>query len=102
MNNQFIEIINRSKYFVYLSTIGINTDAIKNEIVESIDENEIDNFSNRSHRLLSPNVYLESLVFKQVCKYLYEEYKDSVIFENESKLRIPAKVNTDSGFSVNT
>jgi hypothetical protein len=94
MNNQMIEIINRSKYFVYLSTIGINTDGLKNEIVESIDENEIDIFSNRSHQMLSPNVYFESLVFKHICKYLYEEYKDSVIFENESRLDIKTIIAT--------
>ena len=94
MNDQIIEIINRSKYFVYLGTIGINTDELKNEIVESIDENEIDIFSNRSHQMLSPNVYFESLVFKHICKYLYREYKDSVIFKNESRLDIKTIIAT--------
>ncbi|KXI21646.1 hypothetical protein [Photobacterium sanguinicancri] len=94
MNSQIIEIINRNKHFVYLSAIGINTNGLKKEILESVDENEIDIFSNRSHQMLSPNVYLESLIFKCICKYLHEEYKESMIFENKSRLDIKTIIAT--------
>lgn len=94
MTDRLIESINRSKFLVYLSNIGIDTDVIKNAVIKSIDENEINLFVNRSHQLLSPNVYVESLVFKHVCKYLYEEYKDLVIFENDIMLDIKTIIAT--------
>ena len=94
MNDQLIESINRSKFLLYLTNIGIDIEAVKNKAVESIDKNEIDFFANRSHQLLSPNVYVESLVFKHVCQYLYGEYKDSVIFENEIKFDIKTIIAT--------
>lgn len=94
MNNQKIEIINRNKFFIYLSAIGINTDRLKNRILESIDENELDIFSNRSQQMLSPNIYFDSLIFKHACKYLHEEHKDSVIFENEARLDVRSIIAT--------
>jgi hypothetical protein len=94
MNNQFIGIIKRSKYIVYLASLGIDTDAITNEIVKNIDENEISAFGNNSHKTYSSNACIESVVFKHVCKYLYGEYKDSVIFENENKLDIKTIIAT--------
>lgn len=94
MSEQLIESINRSKLLLYLTNIGLDIETAKNTAIESIDENEIDFFANRSHQLLSPNVYVESLVFKHVCQYLYEEYKGSVIFENDIKLDIKTIVAT--------
>ena len=94
MNNQFIGIIKRSKYLVYLANIGIDTDAITNEIEKNIEEDEISVFGNNYHRMYSSNAYIESVVFKYVGKYLYEEYKDSVIFENETKLDIKTIIAT--------
>ena len=94
MNNQLIESINRCKLLPYLINIGIDVEVIKNEIVENIDEKEIELFVNRSHQLLSPNAYIESMVFKHVCEYLYEDYKDSVIFENDIKLDIKTVIAT--------
>jgi hypothetical protein len=94
MNSQFIGEIKRSKYLVYLANIGIDTDAITNEIVKNIDENEIKVFGNNSHKMYSSNACIESVVFKHVCKYLYAEYKDTVIFENENKLDIKTIIAT--------
>ncbi|MBA6372916.1 hypothetical protein H4J56_15950 [Colwellia sp. BRX8-4] len=94
MSDQFIGSIKRSKYIVYLANIGIDTDAITNEVVKNIDENEINAFGNNSHKMYSSNSCIESVVFKHVCKYLYEEYKGSVIFENENKLDIKTIIAT--------
>lgn len=94
MSEQLIESIKRSKFLLYLTDIGIDIETAKNAAVESIDENEIDFFANRSLQLLSPNVYVENLVFKHVCQYLYEEYKDSVIFEKDIKLDIKTIIAT--------
>jgi hypothetical protein len=94
MSDQLIECINRSKFLLHLTNIGIDIEATKDAAVESVDENEIEPFANRSHQLLSPNIYVESLVFKHVCQYLYEEYKDSVIFENDIKLDIKTIIAT--------
>ena len=94
MSSQFIGHIKRSKYLVYLANIGIDTDALTNEIVKNIDENEIRAFGNNSQKMYSSNACLESVVFKHVCKYLYGEPKGSVVFENENKLDIKTIIAT--------
>ena len=94
MSNQFLDIIKTSKYIVYLSNIGIDTDEIANEIVKNIDENDIKAFGNDSHKMYSSNACIESVVFKHVCKYLYAGYKDSAIFESENKLDIKTIIAT--------
>lgn len=94
MNKQLLESINQNKYLVYLDEIGIDVDVIKGEIIKNVNEDEMDSFINHSHQLLSPNVYLESLVFEYVCKYLHNEYKTSVVFENEVKLDIKTIIAT--------
>ncbi len=53
MSDQLIESINRSKLLLHLTNIGIDIEAAKNAAVESVDENEIEPFANRSHQLLS-------------------------------------------------
>lgn len=94
MNKQILDRISRNKYIVYLDNIGIDIDAIKKEITKNISENEIEIFFNRSQQRLSPNVYLDSVVFMYACKYLYSNYKSSMIFENETKLDIKTIIAT--------
>lgn len=94
MNKQILDSINRNKYLVYLDDLGVDIDVIKVEILENINEDGMDVFVNRSHQRLSPNIYLDSLVFEYVCKYLYDEYKTSVVFENEVKLDIKTIIAT--------
>lgn len=94
MNRQILDLINRNKYIVYLDKIGIDIDHIKKEITENINENEIERFVNRSQQQLSPNVYLDSVVFMYACKYLYNSYKGSMVFENETKLDIKTIIAT--------
>ncbi|MEH6394671.1 hypothetical protein [Pseudoalteromonas sp.] len=94
MNKQILDSINRNKYLVYLDNLGVDIDVIKVEILENINEDGMDVFVNHSHQRLSPNIYLDSLVFEYVCKYLYDEYKTSVVFENEVKLDIKTIIAT--------
>lgn len=94
MNEQILDSIIRNKYLVYLDNVGIDIDAIKEEIIKNVSEDEIELFVNRSHQRLSPNIYLDSLVFKYACKYLYSEYKTSLIFESEIKLDIKTIIAT--------
>ena len=88
MNEQILDSISRNKYLVYLDNVGIDIDVIKEEIIKNVNEDEMELFVNRYHQRLSPNVYLDSLVFKYVCKHLHDEYKSSLIFESEIKLDI--------------
>ncbi|WP_160060759.1 hypothetical protein [Psychromonas sp. L1A2] len=94
MNEQILASISRNKYLVYLDNVGIDIDVIKEEIIKNVNENEMGFFVNRSHQRLSPNVYIDSLVFKYVCKHLYDEYKSSLIFESEIKLDIKTIIAT--------
>ncbi|WP_072055722.1 hypothetical protein [Aliivibrio fischeri] len=94
MNKQILDSISRNKYLVYLDKVGIDIDAIKEEILKNVNEDEIELFVNRSHQRLSPNVYLDSLTFKYVCKHLHDEYKSSLIFESEIKLDIKTIIAT--------
>tara|TARA_R110001583_G_C5665765_1_gene410102 strand:- start:96 stop:959 length:864 start_codon:yes stop_codon:yes gene_type:complete len=94
MNKQVLDRINRNKYIIHLDSVGIDIDAIKREIIKNIDENEIETFVNRSQQRLSPNVYLDSIVFMCVCQYLHSKYKSSMIFKNELKLDIKTIIAT--------
>lgn len=94
MNEQILDSISRNKYLVYLDNVGIDIDVIKEEIIKNVNEDEMELFVNRSHQRLSPNVYLDSLVFKYVYKHLHDEYKSSLIFESEIKLDIKTIIAT--------
>lgn len=96
MNSQILDSINRNKYLSYLDDIGVDIDVIKTEIIENINESEMDAFINRSHQRLSPNVYIESMVFKYACKDLHEKYNNSVVFESEIKLDIKTIIATSN------
>ncbi|MEZ8775888.1 hypothetical protein [Vibrio sp. 10N.247.310.17] len=94
MNEQILDSISRNKYLVYLDNVGIDINVIKEVIIRNINKDEMELFVNRSHQRLSPNVYLDSLVFKYVCKHLHDEYKSSLIFEGEIKLDIKTIIAT--------
>lgn len=94
MNEQILDSISRNKYLVYLDNVGIDVDVIKEKIIKNVNEDEMDLFVNRSHQRLSPNVYLDNLVFKYVCKHLHDEYKSFLIFESEIKLDIKTIIAT--------
>lgn len=94
MNNQILHSISQNKYLVYLDKIGVDIDGIKREIIEGVNEDELSLFGNRSYQALSPNVYLEGLVFRFVCKFVNEKLKGSFFFEDEVKLDIKTIIAT--------
>lgn len=94
MNKEVLNEINNNKFIVYLEENGIDVSSLKNTISKHYNEGELEPFINRSKNCLSSNVYIEKLVFEEVCKYLFKEYKDSVIFEKEVKLDIKTIIAT--------
>lgn len=88
MNDNHFKILNSSKYIQYLTKLGIKKESIYERIIPIFNSHDFDQFINRSESLLSPNIYMEELIFNQVCKYLNENYRDSVVFENDTRLDI--------------
>ncbi len=94
MNRQILDNINQNKYLVYLSNIGVDINLIKDKIIKNVNEDELNVFVNRSHQRLSPNAYLESLVFKYMNEYLYNEHKSSFSLESEMRLDVKTIIAT--------
>jgi hypothetical protein len=67
---------------------------MQEKVLSAVQKKVNDTFVNRSYGFLSPNVYLESLVFENVCSFLYHQYKDAVIFEKNTKLDIKSIIAT--------
>lgn len=88
MNDNHLKILNSSKYIQYLAKFGIKKETIYERIIPIFNSHDFDQFINRSESLLSPNIYIEELAFNQACKYLNENYRDSVVFENDTRLDI--------------
>lgn len=88
MDKYCLSIIESSKHFKYLKDIGIETDIIKSAILSGFNKNTFDIFINRSEQRLSPNIYIENLVFTEACKYLNEKYAESLVFENNGKIDV--------------
>ena len=82
--NRLKDTVLRDKYIIYLNHIGIETETIIKNIRTNVEINGhvLDNtFSNRSYKMLSPNIFLEEIIFKEVNKYLYQHYHESVILD---------------------
>lgn len=69
---------------------------LSQEILQDFKKNEIDIFNNNSHSLLSPNTYIESLVFEHINRYLYKSFKDSIIFEKDLAIDIKTMIATSN------
>ena len=98
MFNQLKDTILRNDYIRYLEHLDIDTSEIINNIRIKIEKNKnnFDTFTNRSYKMLSPNVLLENIVFVEVNKYLYKNYQDSVIFEEYVNLDIKTLIATQN------
>lgn len=92
MSADIIRRMIKSKLSRYSDINTILPQNIQQNILDIVITEELDNFANRSYKLLSPNIYLESLVFEMVFNYLYKHHKDSVIFENDTTLDIKTMV----------
>lgn len=80
-----------NKYIKYLNDIGIDTDEVINNIKINIEEKGYildDVFYNRIYEMLSPNILVENIIFEEVNKFLFENYKESVVFEEEVSIDI--------------
>lgn len=88
MNKQILDAIDTNKYLIYLRSVINDIDDIRDEIIRNFDMEEIDPFINKSHQMLSPNIYIENLVFKYVFKYLHNSIKIPTFFDSEIKLDI--------------
>ncbi|UHJ59470.1 hypothetical protein [Vibrio furnissii] len=88
MNSDIKNCINNSKFIRYLNILGVDNCDINDAIFQDFDEDEFKLFVNRTSGLLSPNTYIYDLVFKHVNEFLYQKYKESVIFEGYGKIDV--------------
>ncbi|PHR55998.1 MAG: hypothetical protein COA44_09010 [Arcobacter sp.] len=99
MFDELKDTIIRNKYLMYLNTIGVETEEIIEGIQASIEKNGyiLENiFSNRSYKMLSPNILLEDIIFSEVSKHLHTNYKDTVIFEEYIKIDMKTLIATQN------
>jgi hypothetical protein len=94
MNEQILHSIDRSKYISYLEEMGVDISIVKMEIINKLNEDEMDAFINRSENLLSPNIYIESVIFECACRYLHKDFKHSIVLGGEIKIDIKTIVAT--------
>lgn len=90
MNEHSKKSIDNNKYLHYLNNLGIENDRVKESVFDNYDESCLEAFINNYHGLLSPNTYVESLVYEEVCKYLHsdDEFRRSVIFEDTIRIDV--------------
>lgn len=89
MNDQIERLITTSKFYTYLNNVGLNNETIPREMLSQFNMDDFKKFINSDSGSLSPNIYIESLVFNEVNKFLYNsEFNDSFIFENFGKFDI--------------
>ncbi|MDM5271201.1 hypothetical protein PGH07_03340 [Sulfurovum sp. zt1-1] len=91
--------IDSNKYILYLEFIGLDIDTVKKEIQNKLKEDKrresvMEVFSNRVYKLLTPNIYIENFIFEEVNAYLFKNYKDSVVFENDIRIDIKTIIAT--------
>ena len=80
-----------NKYIRYLKDIGLETEEIINNIRINIENKDYildDIFANRFYKMLSPNIFVENVIFEEINKFLFINYKELVIFEEETRIDI--------------
>lgn len=96
MNSNIINAINNSKLISYLRSLDVEVDDVRNVIIQNFNEDEFEHFINRSNGMLSPNTYIYDLVFKHVNEFLYQQYRESVIFEGDGKIDVRTMIATSN------
>ena len=96
MNSNIMNIINNSKFIIYLRSLGVDSKEVNDAIIKDFNEDEFELFVNRSNAMLSPNTYIYNLVFKHVNDYLYQQHKEQVIFEGEGKIDVRTMIATSN------
>lgn len=91
------EIINTNDYIMYLEHLKIDISQLKNEIQEEIKTKQsiFEDFWNRSHELMSPNINLENAIFEKansyLCRYLWDEFQFDITFKLDMQSLIASK-----------
>jgi len=89
MYEKLEDIILKNDYIRYLKHLNIDISEILNNIKNRLNDKTLFSiYENRSYSMLSTNNILENIIFEEVNKYLYKNYKDSVIFENFCRIDI--------------
>ncbi|EHU9518851.1 hypothetical protein KZY93_002235 [Vibrio vulnificus] len=88
MHDHIVNLVERNRFILFLKQNGVNISKVINDILEDLDEDELHRFSNQHHRMLSPNVYVEALVFKHVNRLLYANNCDPVKFSGNGRIDI--------------
>lgn len=85
-------IINANDYIRYLEYLKLKTKELKNEIQEEIKNKQdiFEEFWNRRHELMSPNINLENIIFEKANNYIHR------YFRNEFELDITRKLDMRS------
>jgi len=96
MNSNIINLINNSKFIRYLGDLGIDKNDVNKAIMQDFNEDEFENFVNRSCGMLSPNTYIYDLVFKHVNEFLYQHYRESAISEGDGKIDVKTMIATSN------
>lgn len=91
--NEFKRMI-KHKLARYSYISSVFPEELENIILNRVSEEELRHFVNSSNGLLSPNTYIENLVFVSVCNFLYHEYKDFILFEKDAKLDVKTIIAT--------
>ena len=93
------DIVLNHEHITYLNKIGIEIEPIFENIRLNIEKNGdiLDNiFSNQNYQMLSSNIFLEKIIFREINQYLYKNYKESVIFEEYIKIDLKTIIATQN------
>jgi hypothetical protein len=98
MFEQFRETVNRNEYIGYLQFLNIDTTEIIDNIRLQVEtqKDDFDTFTNRIHKMWSPNILLENIIFEEVNKYLYKNNYDLDIFKRNIELDMKTLIATQN------
>ena len=98
MFEQLKGTIYQNEYIRYLKFLKIDTIEIINNIRLQVEKNKnnFDIFTNRSYKMLSPNILLENIIFEEVNKYLHDNNYDLNIFKRDIELDIKTLIATQN------
>jgi len=83
------DTIFKNDYIRYLKHLDIDSTEIISSIKTKLDEKDLfDMFTNRSYDMLSPNIILENIIFKEVNQYLFINDYDLNLFKSDVKIDI--------------
>lgn len=91
-----MNLINQSKFIKYLESLEIDTTDVMTEIKQNFNKEELEPFINSANEMLSPNTYIYDLTFKHVNIFLYQQHRESFVFEGEGKIDVKTIIATSN------